>query len=149
MVIVTKEAVALIRATSTHGIVDFYNVNKKTQNEPKDTKRTTNLRVMASFRTISQGKLFPPALHPIVNDIIDFYGGVSATRKMNPTVFEAIYITFYASLSVGYWRDATKDAVRINFKVDFTVEHLKKIACAYIGLMECRKLDNMGLRISN
>ncbi|KAL1102615.1 hypothetical protein V6Z11_D05G377200 [Gossypium hirsutum] len=99
---------------------------------------------------ISVGKYsFPPALHPIVNNIIEVYGDI-------------VYIMFCASVKemsnlrlehvtedlILKWRDAIKDALRINFKVDFAMEHLKKIACAYIGLMERQKLDSAGLRIS-
>ncbi|KAK5834020.1 hypothetical protein PVK06_017889 [Gossypium arboreum] len=105
---------------------------------------------------------FPPALHPIVNNIIDVYGDVSATSKMNPSITETVYNMFCASVKemsnlrleqvtedlILKWRDVIKDALRINFKVDFAMEHLKKIACAYIGLTELRKLDNVGLRIS-
>ncbi|KAB2086606.1 hypothetical protein ES319_A04G044100v1 [Gossypium barbadense] len=112
---------------------------------------------------ISVGKYsFPPALHPIVNNIIEVYGDVSATSKMNPSIAETVYIMFCASVKemsnlrlehvtedlILKWRDAIKDALRINFKVDFAMEHLKKIACAYIGLMERQKLDSAGLRIS-
>ncbi|KAG4149595.1 hypothetical protein ERO13_D05G343433v2 [Gossypium hirsutum] len=105
---------------------------------------------------------FPPALHPIVNSIIEVYGDVSATSKMSPSIAETVYIVFCASVKemsnlrlehvtedlILKWRDAIKDALRINFKVDFAMEHLKKIACAYIGLMERQKLDSAGLRIS-
>ncbi|KAL4333612.1 hypothetical protein GQ457_07G040700 [Hibiscus cannabinus] len=41
------------------------------------------------------------------------------------------------------WRDAIKDALRMNLKVDFAMEHLRKVARAFIGLMERRKLDDM------
>ncbi|KAK5834021.1 hypothetical protein PVK06_017890 [Gossypium arboreum] len=112
---------------------------------------------------ISVGKYsFPPALHPIVNNTIEVYGDVSATSKMNPSIAETVYIMFCASVKemsnlrlehvtedlILKWRDAIKDALRINFKVDFAMEHLKKIACAYIGLMERQKLYSAGLRIS-
>ncbi|TYH74443.1 hypothetical protein ES332_D05G399200v1, partial [Gossypium tomentosum] len=112
---------------------------------------------------ISVGKYsFPLALHPIVNNIIEVYGDVSATSKMNPSIAETVYIMFCASVKemsnlrlehvtedlILKWRDAIKDALRVNFKVDFAMEHLKKIACAYIGLMERQKLDSAGLRIS-
>ncbi|MBA0596444.1 hypothetical protein Gorai_013263, partial [Gossypium raimondii] len=36
----------------------------------------------------------------------------------------------------------------IKLTVDFEMEHLKKISCAYISLMERQKLENVGLRIS-
>ncbi|PPD84790.1 hypothetical protein GOBAR_DD18285 [Gossypium barbadense] len=86
---------------------------------------------------ISVGKYsFPPALHPIVNNIIEVY-------EMSNLRLE--HVTEDLILK---WRDAIKDALRINFKVDFAMEHLKKIACAYIGLMERQKLDSAGLRIS-
>ncbi|XP_052485954.1 uncharacterized protein LOC128040947 [Gossypium raimondii] len=81
---------------------------------------------------------------------------------MNTSIAEIVYIMFCASVEemsnlrlehvtedlILKWRDAIKDALRINFKVDFAMEHLKKIACAYIGLMERQKLDSAGLRIS-
>ncbi|XP_039031718.1 uncharacterized protein LOC120166536 [Hibiscus syriacus] len=83
---------------------------------------------------------------------------------MNLSIAEGIYIMFCASIKemsdlrleqvtedlILKWRDAIKDALRINFKVEFAMEHLKKVARAYIGLMEHRKLmDNMASRISN
>ncbi|PPS17205.1 hypothetical protein GOBAR_AA03353 [Gossypium barbadense] len=105
---------------------------------------------------------FLPALHPIVNNIIDIYGDVLATTKMNPSIAEIVYIMLCASVKemsnlqleqvirdlILKWRDAIKDALRINFKVDFSMEHMKKIVCAYVGLTEHRKLDIVGLRIS-
>ncbi|XP_039061151.1 uncharacterized protein LOC120205309 [Hibiscus syriacus] len=105
---------------------------------------------------------FPLSLHPIIKNIIDAYGDVSATSKMNPTIVEAIYIMFCASIKemsdlrlekvteglILKWRDVIKDALCMNFKVDFAMEHLKKIASAYIGLMEHSKILKLEAQLS-
>ncbi|MBA0866873.1 hypothetical protein Goshw_025244, partial [Gossypium schwendimanii] len=103
-----------------------------------------------------------PTLLTIVNNIIKVYDNFSAKRKMNPSTIETIYIMFCAfvkemtnlrheQVTEGLmlkWRDAIKNVLRINFKVDFAMEHLKKISFAYISSMERQKLENVGLRIS-
>ncbi|XP_017621734.1 uncharacterized protein LOC108465857 [Gossypium arboreum] len=105
---------------------------------------------------------FPLSLHPTLKLIIKVHGDVAATSKMNPSIAERIYIMFCASIKEMHdlrleqitecrilkWRDAIKDALRMNFKVDFAMEHLKKIACAYIGLMEHQRQEEVALRIS-
>ncbi|XVF18697.1 hypothetical protein REPUB_Repub11eG0045200 [Reevesia pubescens] len=105
---------------------------------------------------------FPLSLHPVVERIITSYGDVSATSKMNQIVVETTYVLFCASIKemddlqleqvteyrILKWRDTIKDALRINFKVDFAMDHLKKIARAYIGLLERQKLENVAIRIS-
>ncbi|KAH1064018.1 hypothetical protein J1N35_029005, partial [Gossypium stocksii] len=69
---------------------------------------------------------------------------------MNPSTIETVYIMFCAfvkemrnlrqeQVTEGLmlkWRVAIKDVLCINFKVDFAMEHLKKISCAYISSME-------------
>ncbi|TYI84718.1 hypothetical protein E1A91_D05G385900v1 [Gossypium mustelinum] len=105
---------------------------------------------------------FPLSLLPTLKLIINVYGDVAATSKMSPTITESIYVMFCASIKEMHdlrleqitecrilkWRDAIKDALRMNFKVDFAMEHLKKIACAYIGLMERQRMEEVALRIS-
>ncbi|XP_039072155.1 uncharacterized protein LOC120219409 [Hibiscus syriacus] len=105
---------------------------------------------------------FPLSLHPIIKNIIDVYGDVSATSKMNPTIAEAIYIMFCACVKemsdlrlehvteglILKWRDVIKDALCMNFKVEFAMEHLKKIACAYIGRMEHSKILKLEAQLS-
>ncbi|KAA3453088.1 Ocs element-binding factor 1 [Gossypium australe] len=105
---------------------------------------------------------FPLSLHPTLELIIKVRGDVAATSKMNLSIAERIYIMFCASIKEMHdlrleqitecrilkWRDAIKDALRMNFKVNFAMEHLKKIACAYIGLMERQRLEEVALRIS-
>ncbi|XVF18706.1 hypothetical protein REPUB_Repub11eG0045700 [Reevesia pubescens] len=105
---------------------------------------------------------FPLSLRPVVERIITFYDDVSATCKMNLNVSESTYILFCASVKemddlqleqvtedrILKWSDAIKDALRINFKVDFAMDHLKKIAHAYIGLIESQELEGMSERIS-
>ncbi|TYH21527.1 hypothetical protein ES288_A04G051200v1 [Gossypium darwinii] len=104
----------------------------------------------------------PLSLHPTLKLIIKVYGDVAATSKMNPRVTESIYRVLCASIKEMHdlrleqitecrilkWRDAIKIALRGNFKVNFAMEHLKKIACAYIGLMEHQRLEEVALRIS-
>ncbi|MBA0746724.1 hypothetical protein Gogos_009217 [Gossypium gossypioides] len=105
---------------------------------------------------------FPLSLLPTLKLIINVYGDVAATSKMSPSITERIYVMFCASIKEMHdlrleqitecrilkWRDAIKDALRMNFKVDFAMEHLKKIACAYIGLMERQRMEEVALRIS-
>ncbi|MBA0721748.1 hypothetical protein Golax_009257 [Gossypium laxum] len=105
---------------------------------------------------------FPLSLLPTLKLIINVYGDVAATSKMSPSITERIYVMFCASIKEMHdlrleqitecrilkWRDAIKDALRMNFKVDFAMEHLKKIACACIGLMERQRLEEVALRIS-
>ncbi|MBA0566861.1 hypothetical protein Golob_011635 [Gossypium lobatum] len=90
------------------------------------------------------------------------FTGLHAKRKVNPSTIETIYIMFCAfvkemtnlrheQVTEGLmlkWRDAIKNVLRINFKVDFAMEHLKKISFAYISSMERQILENVGLRIS-
>ncbi|GMI86046.1 hypothetical protein HRI_002273900 [Hibiscus trionum] len=106
---------------------------------------------------------FPHSLRPIVTKIVYAYGDVSTSSKMNQNIVETVYIIFCASIKemsdlrleqvtedrILKWRDAIKDALRINFKVDFAMKHLKKIASAYIGLIERQKLNNVASRISD
>ncbi|XP_052875230.1 uncharacterized protein LOC128280796 [Gossypium arboreum] len=112
---------------------------------------------------IKHGKYsFPHSLVPTLETIIGACGDISATSKMNPSITEMVYIMFCASVKemndlrleeitedrILKWRDAIKDALRISFKVDFAMEHLKKIACAYIGQIERQKLKDLAMRIS-
>ncbi|KAL1102608.1 hypothetical protein V6Z11_D05G376600 [Gossypium hirsutum] len=92
----------------------------------------------------------------------DFTGLDGELVTMSPSITERIYVMFCASIKemrdlrleqitecrILKWKDAIKDALRMNFMVDFAMEHLKKIACAYIGLMERQRLEEVALRIS-
>ncbi|KAK8647736.1 hypothetical protein V6N13_121463 [Hibiscus sabdariffa] len=105
---------------------------------------------------------FPISLHPIIKKIFDVYGDVSATSKMNPTIAEAIYIMFCASVKemsdqrleqvteglILKWRDVIRDALSMNFKVDFAMKHLTKIARGYIGLTEHSKILRLEAQLS-
>ncbi|KAK8643668.1 hypothetical protein V6N13_012951 [Hibiscus sabdariffa] len=105
---------------------------------------------------------FPISLHPIIKKIFDVYGDVSATSKMNPTIAEAIYIMFCASVKemsdqrleqvteglILKWRDVIRDALSMNFKVDFAMKHLTKIARGYIGLTEHSKILKLEAQLS-
>ncbi|XP_039001520.1 uncharacterized protein LOC120127751 [Hibiscus syriacus] len=105
---------------------------------------------------------YPHSLIPTLERIIDAYGDISVASKMNPIITETVYILFCACVKemndlrieevtehiILKWRDAIKDALRINFEVDFALEHLKKIARAYIGQMERRKVKDLIMKIS-
>ncbi|KAK5772631.1 uncharacterized protein LOC108461846 [Gossypium arboreum] len=90
---------------------------------------------------------FPISLVPTVERIMNTYGDVSASSPMNTNITGKIYLLFSAAIKemedlelhqvtetkMLKWRDAIKDALRVNFKVEFAMSHLKKIARAYFG----------------
>ncbi|TYJ01674.1 hypothetical protein E1A91_A13G170600v1 [Gossypium mustelinum] len=90
---------------------------------------------------------FPISLVPTVERIMNTYGDVSASSPMNTNITGKIYLLFCAAIKemedlelhqvtetkMLKWRDAIKDALRVNFKVEFAMSHLKKIAQAYFG----------------
>ncbi|MBA0874790.1 hypothetical protein Goshw_022095 [Gossypium schwendimanii] len=90
---------------------------------------------------------FPISLVPTVERIMNAYGDVSASSPMNTNITGKIYLLFCATIKemedlelhqvtqtkMLKWRDAIKDALRVNFKVEFAMSHLKKIARAYFG----------------
>ncbi|XP_021288211.1 uncharacterized protein LOC110419470 [Herrania umbratica] len=100
---------------------------------------------------------FPLSLVPTVERLVSVYGDVSASSLMNPIVTGQIYIVFCATIKemehlhldqlslekMLKWRDAIKDALRINFNVDFAMNHLKKIARAYFGLAGTQVLQSI------
>ncbi|KAK8542774.1 hypothetical protein V6N13_136678 [Hibiscus sabdariffa] len=94
------------------------------------------------------GYSFPLSLVPTVKRIIKIYGDVSASSSMkNLNITRKIYLFFCATIKemedlklhevteekMLTWRDAIKDARRVNFKVEFAMSHLKKITRAYFG----------------
>ncbi|OMO67600.1 DNA primase large subunit [Corchorus olitorius] len=90
---------------------------------------------------------FPLALVPTVERIINVYGDISTGCLINSNAAGQIYVFLCATIkemeeveldqvteeNMLKWRDAIKDALRINFKVEFAIDHLKKIARAYFG----------------
>ncbi|XP_038997842.1 uncharacterized protein LOC120122870 [Hibiscus syriacus] len=91
---------------------------------------------------------FPLSLVPTVERIIKVHGDVSASSSVkNSNITGKIFLFFCATIremedlklhevtekKMLTWRDAIKDALRINFKVEFAMSHLKKIARAYFG----------------
>nr|KJB82012.1 hypothetical protein B456_013G172900 [Gossypium raimondii] len=90
---------------------------------------------------------FPISLVPTVERIMNAYGDVSASSPMNTNITGKIYLLFCATIKemedlelhqvtqtkMLKWRDAIKDALRVKFKVEFAMSHLKKIARAYFG----------------
>lgn len=90
---------------------------------------------------------FPISLVPAVERIMNAYGDVSASSTKNNNITGKIYLLFCATIKemedlelhqvtetkMLKWRDAIKDALRVNFKVEFAMSHLKKIARAYFG----------------
>ncbi|TYH35342.1 hypothetical protein ES332_D13G187000v1 [Gossypium tomentosum] len=90
---------------------------------------------------------FPISLVPTVERIMKAYGDVSASSLMSTNITGKIYLLFCATIKemedlelhqvtqtkMLKWRDAIKDALRVNFKVEFAMFHLKKVARAYFG----------------
>lgn len=105
---------------------------------------------------------FPLSLVPTVEKIIDIYGDVSAMSLMNSYVTGKIYLFFCATIKemedlqlsevteekMLKWRDAIKDALRINFKVDFAMEHLKRIARAYFGRIGSQVIQSIDEKLN-
>ncbi|XVF04331.1 hypothetical protein REPUB_Repub05bG0073200 [Reevesia pubescens] len=106
---------------------------------------------------------FPLSLIPTLARINDVYGDVSAASLISPSVSGTIYVLFCATIKemehlqleevtedkMLKWRDVIKDALRLDFKVTFAMDHLKKIACAYFGRSGCLLLQCIDARISN
>ncbi|XP_022749316.1 uncharacterized protein LOC111298865 isoform X2 [Durio zibethinus] len=104
---------------------------------------------------------FPSSLVSTVERITDVYGDVSAACLMNSIVAEKIYLFFCATIKemedmelhqvteekLLKWRDAIKDALRIDFKVDFAMHHLKRIARAYFGCMGNQELQSIEYKL--
>ncbi|TYH92380.1 hypothetical protein ES332_A13G178600v1 [Gossypium tomentosum] len=67
---------------------------------------------------------FPISLVPTVERIMNTY----AIKEMEDLELHQVTET-----KMLKWRDAIKDALRVNFKVEFAMSHLKKIAQAYFG----------------
>ncbi|XP_022749320.1 uncharacterized protein LOC111298866 isoform X2 [Durio zibethinus] len=101
---------------------------------------------------------FPLSLVSTVERITNVYGDVSAPCLKNSSVTEKIYLFFCATIKemedlklhqvtekkLLKWRDAIKDALRINFKVAFAMHHLKRIARAYFGCIGSQELQSIG-----
>ncbi|XVF04328.1 hypothetical protein REPUB_Repub05bG0072900 [Reevesia pubescens] len=100
---------------------------------------------------------FPMSLVPTVERIIKIYGDVSAASLMNSNVTANIYLFFCVTIKemedlelhqvtekkLLKWRDAIKDALRIRFKVDFAMQHLKRIARAHFGHVGSQDLQSI------
>ncbi|XVF18701.1 hypothetical protein REPUB_Repub11eG0045400 [Reevesia pubescens] len=109
-----------------------------------------------------EGSSLPRSLCATSQRLWEAYGDITAMSKFNANVSRIVYILFCATIKemddlqleqvtenkILKWRDAIKDALRIGFLVDFAMEHLKKIACAYVGLVLQRKLECMAVSIS-
>lgn len=105
---------------------------------------------------------FPLSLVPTVQRITDAYGDISAASLMNSDVRGKVFLFFCATIKemedlelhqiteekLLKWRDAIKDALRINFKVDFAMHHLKKIARAYFGRIGSQVLQTLDDKLS-
>ncbi|XVF88040.1 hypothetical protein PTKIN_Ptkin19aG0017300 [Pterospermum kingtungense] len=105
---------------------------------------------------------FPLSLVPTVERITDIYGDVSATSLMNSNVTGRIYLLFCATIKemedlqlsevteekMLKWRDAIKDALCKNFKVDFAMEHLKRIARAYFGRIGSQLIQTIDEKVN-
>ncbi|GKV24597.1 hypothetical protein SLEP1_g34187 [Rubroshorea leprosula] len=104
----------------------------------------------------------PLSLVPTAVKIFKVYGDVCATSKMNSSITRNVYILFCATIKemgdlsleqvtegkMLKWRDAIKDALRIEFEAEFAMEHLKKIACGYFGLKARSEVESIDIKIS-
>ncbi|XVE63411.1 hypothetical protein DITRI_Ditri07aG0018300 [Diplodiscus trichospermus] len=105
---------------------------------------------------------FPLSLVPTVQKIINVYGDVSSGSLMSSDVTGRVYLFFCATIKemedlelhhvteekLLKWRDAIKDALRINFKVGFAMHHLKRIACAYFGHVGSQVLQTIDEKLN-
>ncbi|PPD96362.1 hypothetical protein GOBAR_DD06622 [Gossypium barbadense] len=115
----------------------------------KDEEQGMNSEVQGNVeeqKTIGRYS-FPISLVPTVERIMKAYGDVSASSLMSTNITGKIYLLFCATIKemedlelhqvtqtkMLKWRDAIKDALRVNFKVEFAMLHLKKVARAYFG----------------
>ncbi|GLT63405.1 hypothetical protein SLA2020_359720 [Shorea laevis] len=113
------------------------------------------------LRTVGRYQI-PLSLVPTAVKIIELYGDVCATSKMNSSIARNVFILFCATIKemgdlsleqvtegkMLKWRDAIKDALRIEFEVEFAMEHLKKIACGYFGLKARSEVESIDIKIS-
>ncbi|XVF51303.1 hypothetical protein PTKIN_Ptkin04bG0174200 [Pterospermum kingtungense] len=90
----------------------------------------------------------PPSVAPFDTKIKEIYGKIDADSKQSSCTAMATRILFCAAIKemsnlqleqidkrrILLWRDAINSALNINFRVEFAIEHLKKIARAYYGL---------------
>ncbi|GMJ05809.1 hypothetical protein HRI_004250100 [Hibiscus trionum] len=147
----------------SNGCADGADILTKLEADEQSNVRLSDFAGLGGERRPVGKYNFPPLLHQIVKNITEVYGDVSVTSRLSVSLTGEFYVVFCASIKemselrleqvtenmILKWRDAIKDALRVRFKVDFAMEHLKKVACAYIGLMERRKLDSMASKISN
>ncbi|OMO59985.1 hypothetical protein CCACVL1_24487 [Corchorus capsularis] len=105
---------------------------------------------------------FPLSLIPTVERIRHVYGDISAPCLISPSASGEIYVLFCAMIKemddlrleeitenkMLKWRDVIKDALRLKFNVQFAMEHLKKIACAYFGSPGRIVLQDIDAKIS-
>ncbi|TYI70100.1 hypothetical protein E1A91_D08G198100v1 [Gossypium mustelinum] len=89
----------------------------------------------------------PLRLAPIADRIYDIYGDITACSTQSDCAAKPSYILFGAAIKemddlkldqvnetkILLWRDAINNAHNLQFGVGFAIEHLKRIARAYIG----------------
>ncbi|MBA0754422.1 hypothetical protein Gogos_022084 [Gossypium gossypioides] len=159
---VTKNNTSFEAGTCSNNEAAITDILMKLEADDESKVKFSHFTSLHGERIVGGKYSLAPALLTIVNNIIKVYGNFSAKSKMNPSTIETVYIMFCAFVKemtnlwheqvieglMLKWRDAIKNVLRINFKVAFMMEHLKKISCAYISSMERKKLENVGLMIS-
>ncbi|GLT30016.1 hypothetical protein SLA2020_048410 [Shorea laevis] len=122
----------------------------------------TDLHEEQEYRTVGKYQI-PLSLVPTAKKIIEVYGDDCVTSKINRNQAGNIYILFCATVkemdelpldkvtekTMMKWRDAIKDALRIQFKVEFAMEHLKNtIAPRYFGMKANEEDEKIDVAIS-
>ncbi|GKV05331.1 hypothetical protein SLEP1_g17355 [Rubroshorea leprosula] len=122
----------------------------------------TDLHEKQECRTVGKYQI-PLSLVPTAEKITKVHGDVCATSTISPNYAEDIYILFCATIkemdelpvekvteeTVLKWGVAIKNALCINFKVEFAMRHLKQtIAHRYIGMKVCEEAEKMDADIA-
>ncbi|XVF10973.1 hypothetical protein REPUB_Repub07fG0229000 [Reevesia pubescens] len=106
--------------------------------------------------------VLPPSLTRIVEKIKTTYGDITEHSTQSNCAAFAACVNFYATVKemdelkelkdvtltkLRVWRDAILDAFQIKLKVEFAMEHLMKIARAYVGSKAYPRLDEEKKRL--
>ncbi|XVE58078.1 hypothetical protein DITRI_Ditri04bG0141600 [Diplodiscus trichospermus] len=104
----------------------------------------------------TSGISLPPSFVPFDTRIKEIFGDIAADSRLSNYVTMACHILFCTTIremsslqlehvddkKILLWRDAINGALFMNFKVEFAIEHSKKIARAYFGLKELSEQVN-------
>ncbi|XVF13533.1 hypothetical protein REPUB_Repub08aG0216000 [Reevesia pubescens] len=113
-----------------------------------------DLRMVGEFN-------FPSSLAPILERITETFGDITSDSLQSDCGAMPSYVMFCAAIKemddlkleqvdetkIFLWRDAINSALNVQFKVDFAIEHLKKIARAYFGFKAMEEKSNEELKM--